>query len=202
MNLSSLPAGFAARMEDMLGDEWPAFLSEYEKRAETALRFRGGRTAVPPSLQEELLTDLGITDPQPVPWAKNAWYYEEAQPCRALWHDMGLYYIQEPSAMAAAPKVCPEAGERVLDLCAAPGGKSTELAAKLQGKGLLVANDISNSRAQALLKNLELFGVKNALILSEEPKKLAERFPEYFDKILIDAPCSGQGMFRKDPAVI
>ena len=93
-------------------------------------------------------------------------------------------------------------GERVLDLCAAPGGKSTELAAKLCGEGVLVSNDISNSRAKALLKNLELFGTKNAVIVSEPPAKLAERFAGYFDKILVDAPCSGEGMFRKSPAIM
>lgn len=93
-------------------------------------------------------------------------------------------------------------GDRVLDLCAAPGGKSTELAAKLSGSGLLIANDISNSRAKALLKNIELFGVKNAVVLSEAPAKLAQRFGGYFDKILVDAPCSGEGMFRKSPAIM
>ena len=95
-----------------------------------------------------------------------------------------------------------EDGDRVLDLCAAPGGKSTELAAKLNGTGVLVSNDISNSRAKALLKNLELFGISNAFVMSESPHKLAQYFPLYFDKILIDAPCSGEGMFRKEPAVI
>ena len=95
-----------------------------------------------------------------------------------------------------------EAGDRVLDICAAPGGKSTELAAKLHGTGLLVSNDISASRAKALLKNLEVFGAENALIISEAPYKLAERFHEYFDKILIDAPCSGEGMFRKSVSMI
>ncbi len=199
MNLSSLPAAFAARMEDMLGDEWPAFLSEYEKRAETALRFRGGRTAVPPSLQEELLTDLGITDPQPVPWAKNAWYYEEAQPGRALWHDMGLYYIQEPSAMAAAPKLCPEAGERVLDLCAAPGGKSSQLADLMLPGSLLISNEIHPARAKILSQNIERMGIGHAVVTSETPDRLAERFPAFFHRILVDAPCSGEGMFRKNP---
>lgn len=95
-----------------------------------------------------------------------------------------------------------EEGDKVLDICAAPGGKSTELGAKLKGTGLLVSNDISNSRAKALLKNIELFGIRNCLVLSEEPNKLTRYFPEYFDKILIDAPCSGEGMFRKSPAII
>lgn len=95
-----------------------------------------------------------------------------------------------------------EPGDRVLDLCAAPGGKSTELAAKLAGKGLLVSNDISNTRAKALLKNLGVFGVRNAVIMSEDPKNLTGVFAGYFDKILLDAPCSGEGMFRKDPAIM
>ena len=90
-------------------------------------------------------------------------------------------------------------GDKVLDLCAAPGGKATELGAKLHGKGLLAANDISGPRARALLKNVEVFGIPNSLILNEVPAKLAENFPEFFDKILVDAPCSGEGMFRKDP---
>ena len=95
-----------------------------------------------------------------------------------------------------------EPGDKVLDLCAAPGGKSTELGARLKGEGILVSNDISNSRAKALLKNIELFGISNALVLSENPKKLAEYFPESFDKILVDAPCSGEGMFRKSPSIM
>ena len=90
-----------------------------------------------------------------------------------------------------------EEGDVVLDLCAAPGGKSTELAARLNGSGLLITNDISNSRAKALLKNIEVFGVGNVLVTSEPPNTLANRFPAFFDKILIDAPCSGEGMFRK-----
>lgn len=103
-------------------------------------------------------------------------------------------------APAAVLPVCP--GDKVLDLCAAPGGKSTELGARLQGEGLLVSNDISNSRAKALLKNLELFGIPNICVTSETPEKLASVFGPYFDKILVDAPCSGEGMFRKDPDLI
>ena len=95
-----------------------------------------------------------------------------------------------------------EPGDRVLDLCAAPGGKATELGAKLNHTGLLVANDISNSRAKALLKNIELFGIPNVLVTSEPPEKLAGKFPGFFDKILIDAPCSGEGMFRKNPGMM
>ena len=104
--------------------------------------------------------------------------------------------------MTPASRIPVEPGERVLDVCAAPGGKATELGAKLKGEGVLIANDISNSRARGLLKNLELFGIGNMMVISEEPGKLVEYFPEYFDKILIDAPCSGEGMFRKDKKMV
>lgn len=103
--------------------------------------------------------------------------------------------------MAPASIIPIEKGDRVLDICAAPGGKSTQVGARLQNSGVLFTNDISASRAQALVKNIELFGIKNAVITNETPANLAERLPGYFDKILIDAPCSGEGMFRKDPAV-
>ena len=103
--------------------------------------------------------------------------------------------------MTPASRLVSKPGDRVLDLCAAPGGKATELGAHLHGKGVLVANDISASRAKALLKNIEVFGIRNSFVVNEVPAKLAEKFPEFFDKILVDAPCSGEGMFRKDPAV-
>ena len=104
--------------------------------------------------------------------------------------------------MTPADRLPVEPGDRVLDVCAAPGGKATELGAKLAGTGVLAANDLSNSRAKGLLKNLEIFGIGNVLILSEEPGKLVPYFKGYFDKILIDAPCSGEGMFRKDRKMI
>src|SRR5699024_5768973 len=138
-----------------------------------------------------------------IPWISNGYYYEGTEkPAKHPYYFAGLYYLQEPSAMTPAQLLPIEDGDRVLDLCAAPGGKSTELAAKLNGTGVLVSNDISNSRAKALLKNLELFGISNAFVMSESPHKLVQYFPLYFDKILIDAPCSGEGMFRKEPAVI
>ena len=104
--------------------------------------------------------------------------------------------------MTPANRLPIEPGDKVLDVCAAPGGKATELGAKLCGEGVLVANDISNSRAKGLLKNIEVFGIGNVLVLSEEPGKIEEYFTEYFDKILIDAPCSGEGMFRKDKKMV
>ena len=138
-----------------------------------------------------------------VPWISNGYFYEaEDAPAKHPFYSAGLYYLQEPSAMTPASRLKVQPGERVLDLCAAPGGKATELGAALQGEGLLVANDINTARARALLRNLELFGISNSFVTNEPPHVLAERFPEFFHKIMVDAPWSGEGMFRKNPAVV
>lgn len=145
---------------------------------------------------------------EPVPWADNGFYYdgtldgEVLRPSKHPAYYAGLYYLQEPSAMTPAAMLPVVPGDRVLDLCAAPGGKSTELASKLKGRGMLVSNDISYSRARALLKNLELAGAANICVTSEAPEKLAGVWPEFFDKILVDAPCSGEGMFRRDEDMV
>ena len=145
---------------------------------------------------------------EPVPWADNGFYYdgtldgEVLRPSKHPAYYAGLYYLQEPSAMTPAAMLPVVPGDRVLDLCAAPGGKSTELASKLKGRGMLVSNDISYSRARALLKNLELAGAANICVTSEGPEKLAGVWPEFFDKILVDAPCSGEGMFRRDEDMV
>lgn len=115
------------------------------------------------------------------------------------WYHAGLYYIQEPSASSAAYILKPAPGDRVLDLCAAPGGKSAQLAAMLQGKGLLFSNEYDTARSKILLSNTERMGADNTVVLNEEPSRLEQVLPEYFDKILVDAPCSGEGMFRKEP---
>lgn len=136
---------------------------------------------------------------KPVPWVKNGFYYkEEDKPALHPFYHAGLFYIQEPSAMLPASVLPVKEGDTVLDMCAAPGGKSTELGVKLKGRGLLVSNDISASRAKALLKNIELFGISNASVISENPYSILQKSDLLFDKILIDAPCSGEGMFRKD----
>ena len=148
----------------------------------------------------ELAAELGLT---PVPWCTDGFYYDAAaRPGLSPLHEAGCYYLQEPSAMAPAELLDPQPGERVLDLCAAPGGKSTQLAGKLQGRGLLVCNEISAKRAKILAGNIERLGIANALVLNEHPKKLEARFEGYFDKILVDAPCSGEGMFRKEEAAV
>jgi 16S rRNA C967 or C1407 C5-methylase (RsmB/RsmF family)/NOL1/NOP2/fmu family ribosome biogenesis protein len=137
----------------------------------------------------------------PVPWCPTGFYYDpETRPGLHPYHAAGAYYLQEPSAMAPAELLDPQPGERVLDLCAAPGGKTTQIAGKLAGEGLLVCNEIHPKRAGILASNVERLGIANARVLNEHPAKLAERFPDYFDRVLVDAPCSGEGMFRKHDA--
>ena len=187
-----LPIAFEEKMKEMLGAEYEEYLASFEQDAYQGLRVNTAKISV-----EDFLK-ISPYELKPVPWCPNGFYYEKSQkPAKHPFYFAGLYYIQEPSAMTTASLLQIEEGDVVLDLCAAPGGKSTELAAKLNGTGLLVTNDISNSRAKALLKNIEVFGVGNALVTSEPPNELAKRFPAFFDKILIDAPCSGEGMFRK-----
>ncbi len=145
--------------------------------------------------------DVGFAHLSKVPWAENCYYYETSdQPGKHSYHEAGLYYIQEPSAMAPAELLDVQPGERVLDLCAAPGGKSTQIAAKLRGEGFLLCNEVHAARAKILSENVERLGIVNAYVTNETPARLAESFPEYFDKILVDAPCSGEGMFRKNEA--
>ena len=192
-----LPEEFASRMKEMLGEEYDAFLESYQLPRSYGLRVNTGK------ITGEALREQAPFALRQIPWVKEGYFYGEGDiPARHPYYAAGLYYLQEPSAMTPASRLPVEPGERVLDLCAAPGGKATALGAALGGQGLLVANDISNSRARALLRNLELFGISNAFVTSETPAKLAEVFPGFFDKILVDAPCSGEGMFRKDPAVM
>lgn len=187
-----LPVAFEQKMREMLGPDYENYLASFGCDAYQGLRVNTAKISV-----EDFLK-LFPYELRQVSWCPNGFYYDKAQkPAKHPFYFAGLYYIQEPSAMTTASLLPVEEGDVVLDLCAAPGGKSTELAAKLHGTGLLVTNDISNSRAKALLKNIEVFGVGNALVTSEPPNELAKRFPGFFDKILIDAPCSGEGMFRK-----
>ncbi|MCI5650085.1 MAG: RsmF rRNA methyltransferase first C-terminal domain-containing protein [Fusicatenibacter sp.] len=192
-----LPVNFLDRMKEMLGEEFEKFLASYEEPRVAGLRVN--RMKCSPE-EIEKIAGPGI---ERIPWVENGFFVPEGiRMAQSPLYAAGVFYLQEPSAMTPASRLPIEAGERVLDLCAAPGGKATELAARLGGKGLLVANDISNSRAKALLHNLELFGAGNIFVTNEMPARLAEAFGEFFDKVLVDAPCSGEGMFRKDEAVI
>lgn len=190
-----LNENFKKRMQDLLGDEFDSYLASFEKKPHSGMRVNTLK------ITPEKFQEISPFPLRRVPWTENGFYYDSCQPAKHPYYHAGLYYLQEPSAMTPAALLPVEPGEKVLDLCAAPGGKSTELAAKLQGRGVLVSNDISASRAMALLKNLELFGVRNSVVLSEYPAKLERYFTNWFDKILVDAPCSGEGMFRKDPSI-
>ncbi len=192
-----LPERFLEQMKELLGQEYAAWLASYEEAPHQGLRVNTGKLSAGEWAQ------ISPYPFDPVPWTPNGSYVDGAErPSRDPYYHAGLYYLQEPSAMAPAAVLPIQPGDRVLDLCAAPGGKSTELGARLQGQGLLVSNDISASRAKALLKNLELAGLANLCVTSETPEKLADTFGTFFDKILVDAPCSGEGMFRKEPDLI
>ena len=198
MSELKLSEEYLNRMRDLLGEEeFSAYLKSFDEERLYGLRVNTAKVT------PEAFPELVSWDLKPVPWIPNGFYYEGTErPAKDPYYYAGLYYLQEPSAMTPAMLLPGEPGDRVLDLCGAPGGKSTELGIKLAGKGVLISNDISNSRAKALLKNLELWGISNICVTSETPDKLADVFGPWFDKILIDAPCSGEGMFRKDDDMV
>ena len=188
-----IPVEFQKRMQEMLQDEYEDFLKGYDKPRFHALRRN------PLKIEEKEFLEILPYDAKPVPWSKHGFYYDnDAQPGKHPYHDAGLYYIQEPSAMSVVEYLEVKPGEQVLDLCAAPGGKTTQIAGFMEGQGLLVCNEIHPARAKILSENIERMGVKNALVTNETPQKLSAVFPGFFDKILVDAPCSGEGMFRKN----
>ena len=196
-NLLSLPEEFVSEMKALLPEEYPSFLESFQKPRTYGLRVNTSRI----SCEEfERICPFPI---RRIPWVSNGYFYdEEARPSRLPYYMAGLYYLQDPSAMTPASRMPVQPGENVLDLCAAPGGKATALGAALHGRGLLIANDISAARARALLRNLELFGIPNIFVTNEKPEKLASKFPGFFHRIMLDAPCSGEGMFRKDASLL
>ena len=185
-----LPQAFIARMRTQLGPDADAYFSALEKPYQRGVRINPRKSGVP---VEGMLG--------PVPWNAELGHYLAQDSAAGLdpLHEAGAYYIQEPSAMSPVAVLNPQPGERVLDLCAAPGGKSTQIADALQGQGLLVCNEPVPSRAKILSRNIERMGVANALVVSADPEKLAPIWPECFDAVLVDAPCSGEGMFRRHP---
>lgn len=194
---AQLPSSFSERMMNMLGTEYNQFADSYKENPHGGVRVNTLKISV------ESLQALSSLELEPIPWCPTGFYTEEgARPGKHPHYHAGLYYIQEPSAMAPVELLDVKPGDRVLDLCAAPGGKSTQISAKLLGKGLLVSNDLHPERTKALAKNLELYGVRNGIVLNESPDHIAAAFPLFFDKILIDAPCSGEGMFRKDEDMV
>lgn len=200
MSEERLPAAYTTNMREMLGQEADAFLDSYTVRRTQGLRFNRLKSTSSFNLRasEHTLSLFGL---EPVPWCPEGYYYEEpARPGRHPYHAAGLYYIQEPSAMSAAELLSPLPGETVLDLAAAPGGKTTHIAALMKGQGLLISNEIHPERAKILAENVERLGLSNTIVTSGTPGELSLRFPQTFDRIMLDAPCSGEGMFRKDPA--
>ena len=187
-------------MQALLGEEYPAFLACYQQPQVSGLRLNTLKLS-PASWAT--FSPYPLT---PVPWCPSGFILHQPPslptppPGKHPFHAAGLYYLQDPSAMAAAELLAPQRGERVLDLAAAPGGKTTHLAALMQGQGWLAANEIHPQRAWDLAENLERWGVRNATILNETPARLADHFGAYFDRVLLDAPCSGEGMFRKSAA--
>jgi NOL1/NOP2/sun family putative RNA methylase len=191
-----IPQAFLQRMRDLLGPELADFHDALHQPTPTGLRVNPLKINAPEFQQ------LSGWPLSPIPWCAEGFYADATDISLGAHphHWAGLYYLQEPSAMAAVEALAPQPGERILDLCAAPGGKSTQIAAKLQGRGILVANDVVPPRARTLVENLQRFGAKNILVLAEEPQRLAERLPGYFDRVLADAPCSEEGMFRRSEA--
>lgn len=198
-----LPASYTESIREMLGQEADAFLKSYSASRTQGLRFNPLKslTAAGQIAAGRAVSQFNL---QPIPWCRpEGFYYEEpARPGRHPYHAAGLYYIQEPSAMSAAEMLSPQPGEIVLDLAAAPGGKTTHIAGLMQGQGLLISNEIHPERAKILAENVERLGIKNTLVTSATPEQLSSRFPQVFDRIMLDAPCSGEGMFRKDPNAV
>ncbi|CAM4308007.1 RsmB/NOP family class I SAM-dependent RNA methyltransferase [Paenibacillus tarimensis] len=193
-----LPEPFLEKMKRLLGTEYEQWLNTYNRKRLYGLRVNTLKIETGDFLAVSPFAGLA-----PITWCREGFYYEEEdRPGKHPYYHAGLYYIQEPSAMVPGELLGVEPGDRVLDLCAAPGGKSTQLAAKLKGQGLLVANDNARERTKALAKNIELAGVRNAVVLNEDPERLIPYFRGFFTKILVDAPCSGEGMFRKDESMI
>lgn len=192
----NLPLNYTEQMKSLLRDDYEAFIASYEETRHYGLRLN--RLKVPMDFHKTLALTL-----EPIQWCENGFYYnEDERPAKDPYYAAGCYYIQEPSAMTPASALMAKPGDKVIDLCAAPGGKTTQIAGDLAGKGLIVSNDISPSRVKNLNKNVQLAGIRNALVMSEDPVKLAIKWPGLFDKVLVDAPCSGEGMFRKEPKLV
>ena len=187
-----LPEKFTERMRNMLGAEYEAFMESFSEEKYQALRMN-------PQKADSDFVNKKTFHLEQVNWEPNGYRYEaQDQPGKHPYHEAGLYYIQEPSAMAPVHYLDVQPGDKVLDLCAAPGGKSTQIAAAMSGEGILVSNEINAARAKILSLNVERMGVRNAMVTNETPEKLSGFFEAWFDRILVDAPCSGEGMFRKN----
>lgn len=191
-----LPQAFVQRVKKELNESADAFLNSYDRQPYKAIRVNTLKISTD---RFKEISPFGLTQ---VAWEENGFYVTEEKVGKTILHAAGLYYVQEPSAMSAAPLLGVQSGEKVLDLCSAPGGKGTQLAQRLEGKGLIVLNEIDYSRAKILARNVERLGITNAIVTCATPEKIAKVFKGYFDKVLVDAPCSGEGMFLKEPNAV
>lgn len=188
----SLPVEFIKKYQNLLGEEESnKFFASIDSPSKKGFRLNPLKNNY---------QDVQYSLEEPIEFTSDG-YYGEVSGRDSEWTG-GYVYSQDPSAMYPAVALNVKPGEKVLDLCAAPGGKSTALASFLENKGLLVANEISKSRAKDLRENLERWGATNVVVINESPERLSKKLPHFFDKILVDAPCSGEGMFRKDPAAM
>ncbi len=196
-----LPEEFLKRMEERLGKEFPAFLRSYDRAPYKGLRVNTLKTGL-----EEFLENAPFPLGEQVIFSEGeditGFYHNEEKAGAYPEHFAGLYYLQEPSAMCVGEFTAPCKKERVLDLCAAPGGKTVQLAVQMEGDGILISNEIDAGRAKILSQNVERMGIKNCAVTNATPAQIAERFPAYFDLVLVDAPCSGEGMFLKEPNAV
>lgn len=193
----NIPEKFKERMQKLLGSEYDEFMASYDNKRAQGIRVNTLKTDID-SFKQICPFELK----KPIPWEERGFYIEEDKPGKHPYHAAGLYYVQEPSAMAVAAALGIKKGDRVLDLCAAPGGKSTQAASYLEGEGVLVANEIEPKRARILSENIERCGIKNAVVTNNSPDELEGYFNSFFDRIIVDAPCSGEGMFKKEEAAV
>jgi NOL1/NOP2/sun family putative RNA methylase len=196
-NLNMLPEDFKIRMKHILKEDYENFLNTYSREPFKAIRVNTLKVSLENFID---ISPFKITGS--VPWEKRGLYINDEKPGRHPYHEAGLFYVQEPSAMSVIPCAGIEKNQKVLDLCAAPGGKSTQAAADLNSTGLIVSNEIDGKRAKILSQNIERMGITNAVVTNNSPSELEKYFKSYFDRIIVDAPCSGEGMFKKEKAAL
>ena len=190
----NLPIDFCERMRELVGGEYDDFIKSYDTQINRGVRIN--------KLKCDTLPEL-FSDSEKVLWCPDGYYVKDGKVSgNHPYHAAGVIYFQEPSAMCVAEglPLCDDA--KILDLCAAPGGKTTHIGARMKNKGLLVANEIISKRASILSENVERMGLTNTIVTNENPSHLAEKFQGFFDGIIVDAPCSGEGMFRKEPQAV
>ena len=193
VEIMMLPSKFEDRMKLLLKDDYDKFIDSFDQRNVRGIRRNSLKIS-----EDDFLRKIEYLE-EPIPWCSDGYYIDyDSRPGKDIYYHCGLFYIQEPSASLPVELLNPLPGERVLDLCAAPGGKTTQIGAKMKNEGIIIANDVNRKRLLSLKRNIQLFGITNSIVTNETAETMKVLFGNYFDKILIDAPCSGEGMFRRD----